>query len=149
MNVFDLRSSILKDYQQFTRSFTRIRAEDISASVDGEYAGSRFWPEPLLQLNPRYEPAAPMPDMVADGTLHPGCLKVFAMGPKSARVPLRLHAHQGTAAVLGAAGAGDYGGEPGGGSAGGAWGVSGVASEREVCEGHGPRCRSPFWLAGC
>lgn len=104
MNVFDLRSSILKDYQQFTRSFTRIRAEDISAAVDGEYAGSRFWPEPLLQLNPRYEPAAPMPDMVADGTLHPGCLKVFAMGPKTARVPLRLHAHQGTAAVLGAAG---------------------------------------------
>ena len=103
MNVFDLRSSVLRDYQQFTRSFIRIRAEDISAAVDGEYAGNRYWLEPLLQLNPRYEPEEPMQDMVAKKTLHPG----FATGPRNSRVPIRLPAHQGSAAYLGSSVSGE------------------------------------------
>ncbi|MCC7053857.1 MAG: hypothetical protein IT355_11365 [Gemmatimonadaceae bacterium] len=42
MNVFDLRTSVLKDYQQFTRSFTRIRAADISAAAKAQLK-ARLW----------------------------------------------------------------------------------------------------------
>jgi hypothetical protein len=55
MNVFDLDSSVVRDYERFARSFTEIRAEDIREQVDAIYATGRFWPEPLISVNPHYE----------------------------------------------------------------------------------------------
>jgi hypothetical protein len=34
MDVFDLDSAVVKDYERFARSFTQIRAEDIRSQVD-------------------------------------------------------------------------------------------------------------------
>ena len=42
MNVFELDSSIIRDYERFARSFTQIRAEDIGAQVDALYATGKF-----------------------------------------------------------------------------------------------------------
>ena len=55
MNVFDLDASLIRDYQRFSRSFTEIRAEDIRAQIDALYATGRFWPEPLISINPNFE----------------------------------------------------------------------------------------------
>jgi hypothetical protein len=55
VNVFDLDQSIIGDYERFARSFTQIRAEDIRTQVDALYATGRFWPEPLISINPHYE----------------------------------------------------------------------------------------------
>src|SRR5215217_6347879 len=52
VDVFDLGRTLVSDYEHFTRAFTQIRASDIRSQVDGIYASGRFWPEPLLQLNP-------------------------------------------------------------------------------------------------
>ena len=51
MNVFEFRENLVGEYAEFTRSFTRIRADDIRSYVDAEYASQRFWPEPLVQIN--------------------------------------------------------------------------------------------------
>lgn len=36
MNVFDFRQTLVNQYADFTRSFTRIKAEDIRSFVDKE-----------------------------------------------------------------------------------------------------------------
>ena len=51
MDVFALDDRLLEQYTGFARSFTRIRATEIQDKVDALYAGRRFWPEPLIQLN--------------------------------------------------------------------------------------------------
>ncbi|SBP88579.1 hypothetical protein THIARS_70199 [Thiomonas delicata] len=51
MDVFDFRDHVVGEYEQFTRSFTRIRADDIRGFVNKEYASQKYWPEPLIQIN--------------------------------------------------------------------------------------------------
>ena len=55
MDVFAFREELVSEYEGFSRSFTSIRAEDISKEIDGAYADGRFWPAPLIQLNPNFE----------------------------------------------------------------------------------------------
>ena len=52
MDVFAFREEFVAEYERFFRSFTRIREDDISRAVDDAYAAGRFWPAPLIQLNP-------------------------------------------------------------------------------------------------
>ena len=58
MDVFDLDGRLIKDYASFARSFTRIRAADLGEKVDELYAAQRFWPEPLISLNPLHAEGA-------------------------------------------------------------------------------------------
>ncbi|MER8691909.1 DEAD/DEAH box helicase [Mesorhizobium opportunistum] len=90
MNVFELDRVLVNDYERFSRSFTRIRADDIRRCVDEIYASGRFWPEPLISINPHFERGAGIADLVKDGTLHPETGKVFRV----AGVPITLHRHQ-------------------------------------------------------
>jgi hypothetical protein len=53
MDVFDLDRSLVSDYERFARSFTQIKAADIRAQVEAIYASKRFWPEPLISINPK------------------------------------------------------------------------------------------------
>jgi hypothetical protein len=55
MDVFALDDHLLSQYAGYARSLTRIRAIEIQNKVNALYAGRRFWPEPLIQLNPHYE----------------------------------------------------------------------------------------------
>ncbi len=71
MDVFSLRSSLIDDYSAFARSFTTIRAEDIRRGVEAEYASNRYWPDPLIQINPRYAPGRATRELVASGELLP------------------------------------------------------------------------------
>jgi hypothetical protein len=41
MDVFRFRRHLVDEYEQFTRSFTRIRSDDIRAFVDREYDSQR------------------------------------------------------------------------------------------------------------
>ena len=54
MDVFDLDQALIKDYGQFGRSFTAIRASDIREQVEHIYAGNTFWPDPLASINPNF-----------------------------------------------------------------------------------------------
>jgi DEAD/DEAH box helicase len=101
LDIFDLDSALMGDYAQFARSFSLIKATDIKTSVDALYASGRFWPEPLISINPRYEPGATVTALAADGTLRPETAKVFR---DSDGQPLQLHRHQSQAVVKGTTG---------------------------------------------
>lgn len=85
MDVFALREHLIDDYSRFARSFTTIRAEDLANGVEQEYASGRFWPEPLIQINPKYSPGRSTKEMMVTGELHPAIAKHF---------PIRLYRHQ-------------------------------------------------------
>src|ERR1700675_3531177 len=90
MNVFDLDRALVGDYERFARSFTQIRAPDIRSQVEQIYATNRFWPEPLISINPNFERGASVADLAADGSLHPDTARVFRVDGQ----PIRFHRHQ-------------------------------------------------------
>ena len=96
MDVFAFREELVAEYGQFTRSFAKIRAKDISREVDAAYVAGHFWPAPLIQLNPNFEPGGYVDDLVADGTLDTECAKVFRLkrGDNTFGERLLLHRHQ-------------------------------------------------------
>ena len=69
IDVFDLDRALVQDYERFARSFTQIRAADIRAQVEDIYASRRFWPEPLVSINPNFERDIAIDTLVADGSL--------------------------------------------------------------------------------
>jgi ATP-dependent helicase YprA (DUF1998 family) len=90
MNVFELDQALITDYERFARSFTLIRAPDIKLQVELLYASDRFWPQPLISINPRYELGASIDQLVASKSLHEATAKVFSIDGK----PLSLYRHQ-------------------------------------------------------
>ena len=96
MDVFSLRDSVISEYRQFATSFTRIYADDIRQQVADIYADGRFWPEPLIQISPKYKAGAALDSFVADGSLEPETAAIFRDNGK----PLSLFKHQQQAIAL-------------------------------------------------
>lgn len=96
MNVFNLRDAIVGEYARFTRSFTKVAAPDIRAFLDNEYERGRFWPAPVIQLNPSFVPGATVQELVQEGVLHEECGRIFRIGKERGGpgADLRLHRHQ-------------------------------------------------------
>lgn len=90
LDVFALRENVIDDYRRFATSFTTIQAEDIRTQVEAIYAQGRYWPEPLIQLNPRFEDGKDISTLVAEGVLTPGCERIFCRDGQ----PLKLYRHQ-------------------------------------------------------
>lgn len=94
-DVFRLRNDLIEEYSQFSRSFTRIAADDIRAKVDAEYEAGRYWPEPLIQINPNYQRKDTVQNLATGGTLHPACAELFKAGkPEGRPVDMHLFVHQ-------------------------------------------------------
>ncbi|MFB1484100.1 DEAD/DEAH box helicase [Corallococcus sp. RDP092CA] len=96
MDVFLLRDSIVGEYRKFATSFTTIHAEDIRAQVEAIYSEGRFWPDPLLQINPSYKRGLNLETLIANGALDPRTADVF----RADGAPLSLYKHQEQAVVL-------------------------------------------------
>src|SRR5574340_663504 len=96
MNVFEFREKLVADYSDFTRSFTRIKADDIKAYIDREYATQKYWPAPLVQVNPNFRLGHSVEELVAAGVLHPECARIFRYGKTSTSAGLsaKLYKHQ-------------------------------------------------------
>jgi Lhr-like helicase len=90
MDVFDLDRSLVEDYSRFARSFAEIRATDIRERVAAIYDSRRFWPDPLISINPHFERGASIEELVANGTLALETGRVFRSGGSG----LKLHLHQ-------------------------------------------------------
>ena len=100
LDVFALRDSVVDEYERFATSFTTIHARDIREQVEAIYAEKRYWPEPLIQINPSYKRSTDVGALVANGTLDPGCADIFRAGGR----PLSLYEHQKQAIAIAAAG---------------------------------------------
>ena len=100
LDVFALRDSVVDEYRRFATSFTTIHAQDIREQVAAIYAEDRYWPEPLIQINPSYKRTTDVSTQVANGVLHPGCGDIFSADGQ----PLSLYKHQEQAVALAAEG---------------------------------------------
>lgn len=80
MDLFSLRSSLIDGYSAFARSFTHIGADDIRSQVDQTFDSGRYWPQPLIQINPRFKPGKSITEHVAAGELHSGTERIFQAG---------------------------------------------------------------------
>lgn len=96
MDVFELREKVIQDYSDYVRSFLTIKDETIERLVDDAMDGGLLWPNPLLQLNPSFEPGESLPDLVERDVLHALCLDIFRRkNPDGSKGALfRLHTHQ-------------------------------------------------------
>jgi len=94
-NVFSFRDQLISEYSSFSRSFSKIAAPDIRDEVERQYADGRYWPEPLVQINPNYQRKGTVQQLVAEGVLHAACAELFQVGKaEGAPQPLHLYAHQ-------------------------------------------------------
>ena len=95
MDVFAIRQQLIADYAEYVQSFIRISDVRIREKVAQEIHDGLLWPDPLIQLNPAFEPGAWIDDLVKSGTLHPQCREIFRIKkPNDPSKPLRLHKHQ-------------------------------------------------------
>ncbi len=76
-NVFRFRDQLISEYSTFSRSFSKIFARDILEKVENEYSEGRYWPEPLIQINPNYRRSATVQQLAAKGDLHVACADFF------------------------------------------------------------------------
>ena len=103
MDVFNLDQFVIDQYRNFSRSFTKIRSSEISSKVDDLYDDRRFWPEPLIQINPHYDSGGSVKDFINGGILQEECAEVFkdGWGPSNQSDPsLKLRKHQAQAISL-------------------------------------------------
>ncbi|MCG8382926.1 MAG: DEAD/DEAH box helicase, partial [Gammaproteobacteria bacterium] len=94
-NVFNFRDQLVEEYSDFSRSFVTISADDIKSKVEEEYSSSRYWPDPLVQINPNYQRKGTIQDLSEQGVVHPLCGEIFKVGkPEGNPQPLHLYTHQ-------------------------------------------------------
>jgi ATP-dependent helicase YprA (DUF1998 family) len=108
LDVFDLRERLVDDYADYTRSFVVIRDERIAEHVDRELEEGLLWPDPIVQLNPAFEPGGTVDELVAEGWLEERCGRIFRRGKSAADPdgePLLLHRHQREAVEVARSGA--------------------------------------------
>jgi hypothetical protein len=92
VNVFELDRALVDRYSTFARSFSAIRAPEMAAQVTCLYEQLKFWPDPLITINPRFEPGKAIDELASEGVLDVALTKIFAVG--ETRTPIRLHRHQ-------------------------------------------------------
>jgi ATP-dependent helicase YprA (DUF1998 family) len=97
MDVFELRERLVSDYADYTRSFVNIRDERIADHVDHELNEGLLWPDPIVQLNPAFEPGGTIEELVAESLLDERCSRIFRRNKTSddpTGEALLLHRHQ-------------------------------------------------------
>jgi superfamily II DNA/RNA helicase len=97
VDVFSFRDALIQQYENFTRSFTKILSPDIKEFVDLEYGKQRYYPAPLIQLNPSFVSGGDIGHFVKEGLLHAECERIFRYGKTEDGLPgnpLTLHKHQ-------------------------------------------------------
>ncbi len=109
MNVFELRDRLIHDFASYVSSFIQIRDPRIAEHVDRSLADGLLWPEPLIQLNPSFEPGDWIDELAGQAVLHEECGRIFRIGKEKdpAGKSLRLHRHQSQAVRI-ARGGGNY-----------------------------------------
>ncbi len=99
MHIFQFRDQLIYDYAAYTASFIQIRDQKIKEYVEQSLDAGVLWPEPLIQLNPSFEPGEWIDEFVTAGVLHQECSRIFRKDKENREClgkgrPLRLHRHQ-------------------------------------------------------
>jgi very-short-patch-repair endonuclease len=96
LDVFELRNKLIDDYAEYATSFVTINDERVRELVEEELSQGLLWPEPLVQLNPTFEPGGYVDELVDQGLLDSRCRDIFKIKTPSdvAGRRLRFHKHQ-------------------------------------------------------
>ena len=97
MDVFALEEYILENYKNFARSFSEFKSPEIKEKVEEIYVSNRYWPDPLIQLNPHYESGQSIQSFIDSKDLEPECAQAFQndrTDPNSTDKTLQLWKHQ-------------------------------------------------------
>ncbi|MHB1414423.1 MAG: DEAD/DEAH box helicase [Chloroflexota bacterium] len=96
MDVFGLHERVVSDYARYVRSFITVRDGYIRDFVTDYLDSGQLWPEPLIQLNPSFQPGRTVDRLVSEGVLHRECGRIFRRGKSgdSLGTTLTLHQHQ-------------------------------------------------------
>lgn len=95
------RDSVIEDYEHFSRSFVTIQAEDIKNKVNAEYNEGKYWPAPLIQINPNYKTAETISQLVDEKPFEPECKEIFRINKQNGNPEdLLLYTHQKEAIAL-------------------------------------------------
>lgn len=96
MDVFEFRDKLVGDYRDLIRSFIQPKADNINTFLDSKYGGGRYWPSPLIQINPSYVIESTVESLAAQEVLHPQTAEIFRFGKSntSPGVPASLYKHQ-------------------------------------------------------
>lgn len=97
MHIFAFRDHIIQDYAAYVKSFMQMRDPRIREHVEAHLDAGLLWPEPLIQLNPTFEPGEWIETLVRQSVLHQECARIFRKDKGvqgSDGKPLRLHRHQ-------------------------------------------------------
>lgn len=96
MDIFTFRDQLIEEYATYSGSFIQVRDRRLREFVDTQLRSGVLWPEPLVQLNPAFEPGDSIEDLVRQSVLHQECGNVFRIKPEPQGIgqPLRLHRHQ-------------------------------------------------------
>ncbi len=110
MDVFALRNTLLDDYREYIGSFIQIQDFRIREYVEQNLDAGLLWPEPLIQLNPSFEPGEWIDELAAQNVLHSECARIFRRDKDNPEyhgrgLPLRLHRHQSEAIHIAQTGA--------------------------------------------
>lgn len=76
-NVFEVRNNLIDDFKSFSQSFVKPEAEDIRRYLKEDEVKNKYWPEPLLQINPHYQRGENVTELVEQGILHSRTEKIF------------------------------------------------------------------------
>ena len=92
MDIFGLRDRLIGDYGDYIQSFIHIQDEGVSKHVEENLTKGLLWPDPLIQLNPSFEPGEWIEELVDQGILHEECRRIFRLkdAPQDDGKPLRL-----------------------------------------------------------
>lgn len=91
-SIFEAHEKIVDDYRNYVQSFHNISDEHIQRFIDEEIIGKNsLWPDALIQVNPAYEPAETLDDLVKQKVLQPDIANIFTDDNEKG---LRLYRHQ-------------------------------------------------------
>lgn len=97
MDVFKVHEQVIADYRAFTSGFVEVRNPRIKQYVNDQFEQGVQWPDPWLSLNPSFASGGAVPDLVAEGLLHPEAGRIFRRKENkqdAGRDPIVLHQHQ-------------------------------------------------------
>lgn len=97
MDVFSFRDEVIRDFDSYISSFIEIKDERIGDKVDSWLQNGILWPEPLIQLNPFFQPGRTIDRLANENILHDECKKIFRINKNegdSIGKGLKLHKHQ-------------------------------------------------------
>ena len=77
MDVFALRERVVSDYRRYIESFVRIKDKRIDNLSESNSIPACLWPDPILQLNPAYEPGPTLDELAAQGGNPQGTARIL------------------------------------------------------------------------